>query len=184
MSKMRKGLIAAAIAAFAALVVWAVVTVPETPDLPDTPAESNKTMSYDGNEISEERNGRKIWDLTAEHIDVNIETRDAVLEKLQGHFYAEDGRVVEVKAGKGTYAEGTKDIVLSDNVEIKNSDGAQLTCDELRWDAQKEILAAIGNAKAVKEDMLATGDRIESSDGFNKIKISGKAHLRRGGETE
>ena len=143
MSKMRKGLIAAVIAAFAALVVWAVVTVPETPDLPDTPAESNKTMSYDGNEISEERNGRKIWDLTAEHIDVNIETRDAALEKLQGHFYAEDGRVVEVKAGKGTYAEGSKDIVLSDNVEIKNSDGAQLTCDELRWDAQKEILAAI-----------------------------------------
>jgi LPS export ABC transporter protein LptC len=184
MSKMHKGLIAVAVAAFAALVVWAVATVPEPPAKPEAPVEENKVMRYDGNEISEEKNGRKIWDLTAEHIDVNIETRDAVLENLQGHFYAEDGRVVEVKASKGTYAEGTKDIVLSGNVEIKNSDGAQLNSDELRWDAQKEILAAIGNAKAVKEDMLATGDRIESSDGFNKIKISGKAYLRRGGETK
>ncbi len=184
MSKMRKGLIAAGIAVFAALVVWAVMTVPETPVLPDKPVENDKVMSYDGNEISEERNGRKIWDLTAEHIAVNIETRDAELENLQGHFYADDGRTVEVKAAKGTYAEGTKNVVLSGNVEIKNSDGAQLTSDELHWDAQKEILAAVGNAKAVKEDMLAAGERIESSDGFNKIKISGKAYLRKGGETK
>lgn len=184
MSNMRKWLIVAGIAVFAGLVVWAVATVPEIPAKPDAPAENGKVMSYDGNEISEEKNGKKIWDLTAEHIEVNIETRDAVLENLRGHFYAEDGRVVEVKAAKGTYAEATKDIVISGNVEVTNSDGAKLTSDELRWEAQKEILAAVGSAKAVKDDMLATGDRIESSDGFNKIKISGKAHLRKGGESK
>lgn len=184
MDKKRKILLGAGVAVFAALVVWAVSTVPETPDVPEQPAQSSKIMSYDGNEISEEKNGRKIWDLTAKHIEVNIETQDAVLEDLSGHFYAEDGRVVEVKADKGTYAAGTKDITISGNVTVKNSDGAQLTSDELRWEAQKEILAAIGNAKAVKEDLLATGDRIESTDGFNKIKIIGKAHLAKGGETK
>ena len=99
-------------------------------------------------------------------------------------FYAPDGRVVEVKAAKGTYLEGTKDIVLTGNVDVKTSDGASLTSDELRWEAQKEILAAIGSAKAVKDDLLATGDRIESTDGFNKIKIIGKAHIVKGGETK
>lgn len=182
MSKMHKALIAVGVIAFAALVVWAVVTVPEAPAVPETPADNGRMMSYDGNEISEEKDGRKIWDLTAEHIDVNIETRDAELTNLQGHFYAPDGRVVEVKAAKGTYLEGTKDIVLTGNVDVKTSDGASLTSDELRWEAQKEILAAVGSAKAIKDDMLATGERIESSDGFNKIKISGKAYLRRGGE--
>jgi hypothetical protein len=32
--------------------------------------------------------------------------------------------------------------------------------------------------------MLAEGDKIESRDGFNKIKISGKAHLVKGGKSE
>lgn len=184
MDKKRKFLLGAGLAIFAALVVWAVVTVPETPATPEKPAQSDKIMSYDGNEISEEKNGRKIWDLTAEHIEVNVDTKDATLEKLVGHFYAEDGRVVEVKADKGTYAEQTRDIAIMGNVQVQNSDGAKLTSDELRWEAKKEILAAVGNAKAVKEDLLATGDRIESTDGFNKIKIIGKAHLAKGGETK
>ncbi|MCR5757063.1 MAG: LPS export ABC transporter periplasmic protein LptC [Selenomonas sp.] len=182
MDKKRKFLLGVGIVLFAALVVWAVTTVPEPPAAPDKPAQSGKIMSYDGNEISEEKNGRKIWDLTAEHIEVDVDTRDVALENLSGHFYAEDGRIVEVKADKGKYAEATKDIVITGNVSVKNSDGAQLTSDELRWEAQKERLAAVGSARAVKEDMLATGDRIESTDGFNKIKITGKAHLAKGGE--
>lgn len=184
MDKTRKLLLAAGIALFAALVVWAVTTVPERPKPVEPTQQDSKVMSYDGNEISEEKNGKKIWDLTAEHIEVNIETRDAVLEKLSGHFYAADGRIVEVKADRGTYADATKDIAITGHVEIKNSDGAQLTSDELRWEAQKELLAAIGNARASKEDMLAAGERIESTDGFNKIKIIGKAHLAKGGETK
>lgn len=184
MDKKRKLLLAAGLALFAALVVWAVSTVPERPELPEKPQVDNKIMSYDGNEISEEKDGRKIWDLTAEHIEVNIDTKDASLESLSGHFYMEDGRVVEVKADKGTYTNATKDIAITGNVMVKNSDGTQLTSDELRWEAAKEILAAIGNAKAVKDDLLATGDRIESSDGFNKFKIIGKAHLVKGGETK
>lgn len=184
MDKKQKLLVAAGIALFAALVVWAVSTVPQRPDTPETPQADSKIMSYDGNEISEERNGRKIWDLTAEHIEVNIDTKDAALEKLSGHFYMEDGRVVEVKADKGTYTAAAKDIAITGNVTVKNSDGAELTSDELRWEAAKEILAAVGNAKAVKDDLLATGDRIESTDGFNKIKIIGKAHLVKGGETK
>jgi len=182
MDKKRKILLGAGVGIFAILVVWAVLTVPEPPKVSEQSDQPSKIMSYDGNEISEEKNGRKIWDLTAEHIEVNVDTRDATLDNLSGHFYADDGRIVEVKADKGSYTESTRDVVITGNVSVKNSDGAQLTSDELRWEAQKEILAALGNAKAVKEDMLATGDRIESTDGFNKIKIVGKAHLAKGGE--
>ena len=184
MNKMRKFLLGAGLALFVALVIWAVTTVPEPPKKTEQPAQSANIMSYDGNEISEEKDGRKIWDLTAEHIEVNIATQVASLEKITGHFYAEDGRIVELTADKGTYSQNSRDVALTGNVQVKNSDGAQLTSDELRWDAKQEILAAIGNAKAVKDDLLATGDRIESTDGFNKIKIIGKAHLAKGGETK
>ncbi|WP_026759476.1 LPS export ABC transporter periplasmic protein LptC [Selenomonas ruminantium] len=182
MDKKRKLWLGAGLAVFIAAIVWAVVTVPDTPS-PDADPNSGRFMSYDGNVLSEEKNGRKIWDLTAEHIDVDVKTRDAKLEKLKGHFYAEDGRVVEVTADKGTYEDKTKNIVIAGNVDVKNSDGARLTSDELRWEAAKQLLAAVGSAKVTKEDMLATGERIESSDGFNKVKVIGKAHLAKGGNT-
>ena len=93
MDKKRKLWLGAGLAVFIAAIVWAVVTVPDTPS-PDADPNGGQFMSYDGNVLSEEKNGRKIWDLTAEHIDVDVKTRDAKLEKLKGHFYAEDGRVV------------------------------------------------------------------------------------------
>ena len=67
MNKMRKFLLGAGLALFVALVIWAVTTVPEPPDKPEQPAQSANIMSYDGNEISEEKDGRKIWDLTEDN---------------------------------------------------------------------------------------------------------------------
>ena len=183
MEKYQKPLMGVVAAAVVAVVAWAVLTVPE-PQKPTVEADHGKVISYDGNELSEEKNGRKIWDLTAEHIEVDIENKLTRLSKLTGHFYAEDGRTTEFKADEGRYDETSRDVVVSGNVTISNSDGAKLTSKELVWQAKEEVLTAKGEARISKDDMLAEGDKIESRDGFNKIKISGKAHLVKGGKSE
>lgn len=183
MSKRNKILLALGIAAFAALVIWAVATVPEAPK-PTEPTQDSKVMTYDGNTIREEKDGRTIWELTAEHIQVDVETKNVTFETLSGKFYAKDGRTVEIHADGGNYDDATKDIAITGNVAITTSDGAKLSSKELRWTAKEELLAAVGDATAVKDDMKASGDRIESTDGFNKIKIIGKAHLVKGGTSE
>lgn len=211
MDKKQKFLVGLLLAGFAALIYWAVTTVPQPQ--PETPQEAPTTMSYDGNTISEEQNGRKIWDLTAEHIEMNINTQDAEMENIDGHFYQEDGRVVTIHADKGNYEHESHDISLSGNIDISTSDGAELTSDELKWAAADSTLSAIGNAKATKDtmsvsgdrfdssngfadynvvgnayvtkdDMEASGDTIESSDNFNKIKIIGNAHISKGGSSD
>ena len=93
----KKILVGIGIAAFASLVTWAVTSVPEAPKVQNETSDS-KVMSYDGNTISEEKDGHKIWELTAEHIEIDTDSKDVKLEKLQGHFYAKDGRVVSVNA--------------------------------------------------------------------------------------
>ncbi|SFT61783.1 LPS export ABC transporter protein LptC [Selenomonas sp. GACV-9] len=182
MSKRTKWLLAGGLAVFVALVVWTVATIPEVPQ-DQTKVEAPKTMTYEGNTLSEEKDGRKLWELTAERIEVDVETQDVKLVNITGHFYAEDGRTVEIKADQGEFANETKDISVKGNVDIHTSDGASLKGQELRWQAKEEMLAAIGDAVAVKDDMKVTGDRIESTDGFNKIKIIGKAHLVKGGDS-
>ena len=183
MDRKKKLLAGLALAAFAALVVWAVMTVPQKPQLPEQTADSN-LMTYEGNTISEEKDGRKIWDLTTEHIEMDVHTKDVRLENLTGHFYMQDGRVVEVHADHGRYENETKDISLSGNVAISTSDGAILSSRELQWVSADEMLAAVGDASVSKEDMKASGERIESTDGFNKIRIIGRAHLVKGGESK
>ena len=183
MSKRTKGLLAAGLAIFVALVVWTVTTIPEVP-ADKTKVEAPKTMSYEGNTLSEEKDGRKLWELTAERIDVDVETQDVKLVNITGHFYAEDGRTVEIKAAEGTFDNATKDVAVKGGVGIHTSDGASLKGQELRWQAKEAMLAAIGDAVAEKDDMKISGDRIESTDGFNKIKVIGKAHLVKGGENK
>jgi hypothetical protein len=174
MSKKAKTLAVLIGAAVIILIVWTVSTIPEPP--PATPPEPpGSTMSYDGNTLSEEKNGRKIWDLTADHIDVDVNTQNVKMENLKGHFYQEDGRVVEVTAKEGTYTAESHDVEIKGEVQISLSDGGKLTSDSLMWSNKEGKLSAIGNVTAEKENMKATGDRVESTDGFSELKIIGNA---------
>ena len=173
--------LAAVLAALAVgLVVWAVATVPDAPKI--VPQPENKTMSYDGNTISEEKNGRKIWELTSEHIEVDVDTQDVTMQGITGHFYAEDGKVAELKAESGVYGGKSKDIKLTGGIVVTYSDGAILVSKEMEWKSQEEILTALGDVKSVREDLLITADKIESSDSFNKVKAVGHAHLEKNEE--
>ena len=41
------------------------------------------------------------------------------------------------------------------------------------------MLSAVGQAKVSNDTIRAWGDRIDSTDGFKKIKIAGKAHIEK-----
>ena len=179
MNGKQKALVALGLILFVCLVVWAVRTVPETPQVNKDQDNGPKVMSYDNNTISEEKDGVKIWDLTADHIDVDIDTRNAELTGITGHFYQQDGRSAEVKAEHASYDNTSKDIEIDGNVIITTSDGAELTSDQLLWTAEQQMLSAVGQAKVSNDTIRACGDRIDSTDGFKKIKISGKAHIEK-----
>lgn len=170
----------AAVAASAALVVWAVSTVPEAPQV--VPEPERKVMSYEGNTLSEEKNGRKLWDLTSENIEVDVDTQDMKLTGITGHFYAEDGKTAELKAKSGVYNGRSKDVKLNDDIIITYSDGAVLTGKEMEWKNEAELLIVSGDVKATKGDALLTADKLEASESFNKIKAMGHAHIERDAE--
>ena len=162
------------------LIIWSVYSVPEAPVVQENT--EKKVMTYDGNTISEEKNGRKLWEITSEHMEVDVKTQDITMSGITGHFYAEDGSVAELKADNGVYAGNSKDVKLTGKIKVTNSDGAVLTCEEMQWLNEKEILAAIGKVRAAREDVFLTADRVESSDGFNKVKAKGHAHIEKNEE--
>ena len=166
---------------FSAVVIWAIRTVPDPPPL--VPQEDKpKIMTYDKNTISEEKAGVKIWDMTSDSMSVNAVTQDADLTGIVGHFYNANGHTVTVTAEHGFYAHETKNIKVDGKVKLETEDGATLTADEIEWIAKEEKLAAKGNAVVIKDDMKATADVIEGTNGFTYIKAIGKAHFEKGGQ--
>ena len=177
----RKGKLWAALGVllFVCVVIWAVRTAPQPPQ--KAPVEDGpKVMSYDNNTISEEKDGKKIWELTSESMTVDVDTKNVELTGLSGKFYEEDGRVVSVTAAHGTYDNKTKDIQVAGDVTIETRDGAALTCGKLLWTEAEGKLTAAEDAYIKQDDMQARADRIESTNGFSHFKAIGKAHIVKG----
>ena len=168
---------------FACLVIWVIKTTPDAP-LPINKIESPTTMEYVGNTISEEANGVKIWDLTAEKVIVDIKTQNAELQNLTGHFYQQDGRKIELKARQGTYDNASKNVHVEGDVTITTDEGAKLTSVKLDWIHSDSLLIATDKVKISKDDIRASGDRAESSDGFRNFKLKGRAHIIKGVKEE
>ena len=163
------------------LIVWAVNGIPEPP-ADDGSGPSQRIVNFDGNTISEEKNGKIIWTVTAENIEMDIDTKDVALINVKAIYNYDDGRTVELKAPKATYQEKTHHLQVIDGVEGKSSDGGRFSCKEVEWLSDKDMLAMKGDAKIEyeKEHIKASGDRIESTNGFRKFKIIGNAHLEKG----
>ena len=148
MTKTHKILIGIVVAALAALCYWTVHTVPQPAD--DASPLEKRVMTYNGNTITEEKDGRKLWELTAESMEVDIDTQDASITNMDAKFYTEDG--AHLRADRLEWKAKENQLALIGNAELQR------------------------DSDAVK----AKGDRIESLDGFNKFKIIGHAHLEKG----
>ncbi|MDY6268875.1 MAG: LPS export ABC transporter periplasmic protein LptC [Selenomonadaceae bacterium] len=179
MSKQQKFWIALGVLLFICVVAWAIRTAPQPP-APQPVEQQSTTMTYDDNTLKEEKNGRKIWELSSETMTVDTDTKNVELTNLSGKFYDEEGREVSLTADHGTYENETKNIVIDSNVKVQTSDGAVLTCDKLIWTDSESKLTADGNAYIKHEDMEARADKIESTNAFHHFKATGKAHIVKG----
>jgi hypothetical protein len=162
------------------LIIWAVADLPEIPTQTDEPS-GPRIMSYADNTLSEERDGRTIWKMTAEKVNVDIDTNNTSMVKIDGTFYSDDGRTLTLKADEGRMDSKTRDVVLSGAIEATTSDGAHLRAKEVKWTAAEGKLSAEGDAEFVRDDIRATGDRIVSTDNFQQVSVIGNAHIEKGG---
>lgn len=162
MTKTHKILIGIVVAALAALCYWTVNTVPQPAD--DASPLEKRVMTYNGNTITEEKDGRKLWELTAESMEVDIDTQDASITNMDAKFYTEDGRTLHVTAPKANYKANDKFLTVEGGIKGDSTDGAHLRADRLEWKAKENQLALIGNAELQRESdaVKAKGDRIEA----------------------
>lgn len=145
----------------------------------DDPA--NNSLSYAGNTLTEEKDGKKIWELTAETITVDPVTKNITLKNINGVFYQDDGNNIHLTAPTALYDNKTHDITITEKVIATRSDGSNFTASQVLWQNSIQKFTGEGSVKVVKEDTVITGDKLETDAGMNKVKVEGNAHIIKGG---
>jgi LPS export ABC transporter protein LptC len=156
------------------------------PALPKTTAKPNQEtgqtlMTYDGNNIVEQRNGKKIWELTAQSIEVDNKTQNLRLKNIKGIFYQENGGKIDLTAPAGTMENKTQNVVLTGGVKATATDGSTFSADQVNWAGNRREIYGNGNITVTKGDTVITGDKIESDSNMAKIIVQGHAHVIKGG---
>ena len=164
---------------FVCLVVWTIRTTPKAPPVREK-IEPPTVMEYEGNTISEEKDGQKIWEMTADKIKMDSVTQLAEIENVDGKFYQEDGKVLSVKGKTGVYNQQTKDVHLEGDVVLTDADGAKITGKNLDWNNAEGTITATEDVKIYREDMRATGDLAASNDGFKHFYMKGNVRILKG----
>ena len=142
------------------------------------------SVSYSGNSIKEEKDGKPLWDLAAETIEIDVTTKNVTMKNIKGTFYQADGGKVDITAPDAVLDSKTKDIMMTGKVQATASDGATFTAVETRWSGQQERFYGSGDVVVTKDDTVMTGDKIESDTTMKKIKVYGNAKVVTGGASK
>ena len=183
MERNGKILVATILGLFVALVIWVVSTTPDAPP-PIEKLEPPSTMEYEGNTITEERRGVRLFEVTSGKMVVDAQTQNAEFENISGKFYQRDGKFVEFSARRGSYNHQRGDIHIEGEISVSNSEGAKLTSEKLDWIGDEGKLIATENVQISREDTRAYADRAEATNGLRHFKLIGNARVIKGAENK
>lgn len=180
--KKQAGIIIACIIIVAGGLYYFIKDEPLAPPPAEEPkAQQTSKLAYVGNSIVEEKDGKPLWELKAEVIEIDVDTKNVQLKNLVGTFYQEKGGKIEIKAPEAFLDSKTKEITMSVKVQATASDGATFTANEARWSSKEQKVYGSGNVVFTKDDAVLTGDKIESDANMEKVKVFGNAKVIKGG---
>lgn len=183
MKKRKYLIIACAIILLAGSLYYFMKEEPANPPQAAQEAGDNKPV-FLGNSIVEEDNGKRLWELKADRIEVDPKTKMAKLINLRGIFYKEDGSHIEITAPEAIVDANTKDITMTGSVKAVASDGSTFIAREARWEGKRRYLYGSGGVTLTKDDTVITGDQIESDANMEKVKVQGNARVVKGGASQ
>lgn len=160
----------------------------EEPPAPPDPAtqttsDASTQMSLSGTSINEEENGKKIWELGAETMEVNPQTKIVTLKNLKGILYTHDGGKIELTAVNALVDPTTRNLTVDGQPQPRavTDDGAVFTAAQMHYDGQGGQFYGTGGVTVTRDDTVITGDQLTGDTGLTKIKVQGNAHIRKGG---
>ena len=170
---------------FVCVVVWAIRTTPSEPP-PIEKVEPPTVMEYEGTTLTEEKDGKIIWEITCDKMRIDSITQDMELTNVKGKFYDEETTweltskrgIYELRSEELSWLTDEETLTAMGDVHIKKDDGSELFSDELIWFSKEEIITATGNVR-VKDDEGAKlrSDKLEWLSAEAKLIATGNVKI-------
>lgn len=149
----------------------------------DTNAESppaSPGITLEGAQLSETRDGQKIWDLTARHVSYRSAPRVAELEDVKTRFY-EDGRVVSTGAApRATFHLADRRLQLEGGIHVRAEGGsAGFSADTVTVVPDPGRLTAVGGVTFFRGPNRMTAKVLEADRALLRVALDGgvKGHF-------
>ena len=122
---------------------------------------SGNSISFNGTELKEEKNGQLIWSVKAEKISVDQVT------------------ILTVKAPKGVVSKDHGQITLSGGIEATSSTGATLRTEGLEYRSKEQLFKSTSKFIYTDVDTTLEGDVLEGDMILQQVTAKGHAKLIR-----
>lgn len=153
-----------------------------SPAAPTPASQIKQEMSFEQTAMVEEKDGKRLWEISAETVNVDNKTKKVFLNNVKGIFYRENGGTVTILARKGIADTATKEVFLEGEVTaLSSTDGATFAAPKVRWAGEVRWFFAEGGVKLTRADTVVTGDKLDSDADMEQIQIRGNAKVLKGG---
>lgn len=155
-------------------------------DEPLPPPSNSKTsaadpagfLSFNGSSYVEHKDGKPVWEISAETIEMDPNTKLIYLKGIKGVFYQDNGGKLDLIAPTATMDSKTKNITMDGDVKaISSTDGTIFTAKQALWNSTDRKLFGSGGVTLTREDTVITGDTIETDNNMQKYKVRGNARI-------
>ncbi len=143
-----------------------------------TTGPTGNSISFNGTELKEEKNGQLIWSVKAEKISVDQTTKVITLEQVTGTFH-KDGSVLTVKAPHGIVSSDHGTISLSGGIEATSNRGTSLRTDGLEYTSKDRKFTSTSKFIYTDNESSIEGDALEGDVVLQKVIAKGHAKLMR-----
>ena len=139
-------------------------------------------ITFSGNSIIEEKDGKKLWDLKADKIEVSPDSKQITLFRLTGLYYQSPTEVITITSQEAVMDTKTNNLVMKGEVKAVSSGGETFRADTIRYLKAENRFQGNGNVVLTKDDTVVTGNQIDSDSKLEKVIIKGNAQVIKGGK--
>lgn len=154
-------------------------STPAAPSPPPVKPEETPFLQIEGTRLSgTDPQGRRLWDLRAQTLDVDRGQQRIRMTAVTGQFYREGAVQLAFTAPRAVFTIGSKDIELAGGIVARTPDGRTLRAATIRYEGARRTLTATGGVVLAQAGLSIRADQLHTDAGLEQPRFSGNIVVR------
>ncbi len=142
---------------------------------------TDRLVEFNGSQLEEKKDGKLVWRLTAERIQVDPDTKILYITHPQAVIADVDGKELTIDADKGTVDQVHKKMEINAPIKATTPDGDSLQTDGSIYYNMDTRMINGGKVQIHRSDNTdLSGDSFETNAALDQVSLTGHAKVTRG----